>query len=208
VLFVLADFHVPCFVSAVSLLRRLYFATKVRHVHSLQHVVRISGGWGGREGTYIRNNSNDSPQAIFTAVYFVLLLHFKLVFLSRCYFGLTGSFVNSSRWLHLVLRPISHLQSTIYSLIHMSIHLTVHQPNPTYTLQSNHPFTHSLTHSITHPLTTRSRLKANGVTCCEQVLLYVERCNKNSTTVDAQVCGLRTQRLKSLPVTPTIMVVM
>lgn len=34
--------HVPCFVSAVSLLRRLYFATKVRHVQRFQPVVCIS----------------------------------------------------------------------------------------------------------------------------------------------------------------------
>jgi len=64
--------HVPCFVSAVFLLRRLYFATKVRHVQAVPGCVAYLKEVK-MEGAYVRNNSNDSLQAIFTAFDFVLL---------------------------------------------------------------------------------------------------------------------------------------
>jgi len=38
------------------------------------------------EGAYVRNNSNDSMKAIFTAIDFVLLPTFKLVFFSKMIF--------------------------------------------------------------------------------------------------------------------------
>lgn len=149
------------------------------------------------EGTYVRNNSNDSRQLFLLHSILFYCSTLNQFFLSRCYFGLTGSFVNSSRWLHLLLHPISHLQSTIYSLIHMSIHLTVHQPNPTYTLQSNHPFTHELTHSLTqspthskHALDWKQMASHAVSKCC---------CMSNDVT--------RT-RPQSLLVTPTIIAVM
>jgi hypothetical protein len=96
----------------------------------------------------------------------------------------------------------SHLVSNTftYSSVHPPIRPSTQLP-PTSSNPSTRSPMHSLFHSITHPLNPCCWLKANGVTYCEQVLLYVESCNNNSrrtsNTVDVQVCGFKTQRRKS-----------
>lgn len=93
----------------------------------------------------------------------------------------------------------------IYPFICQSTYLPINPTPPTpfnpSTHSPMHSLTHSRTHSITHPLKACCRPKANGVTYCEQGLLYVEHCNNNSrrtsNVVDGQVCGFKTQSRKS-----------